>query len=71
MQSKFRAEGSCAEEGARFLRKLVFVILLSWFAILGSGCANDAFLPPPEVGPYGEQQPEDTSPEPLQPPPEL
>jgi hypothetical protein len=51
---------------ARGWRAPVALLLLSC-ALLNSGCADDAFLPPPENLPPGQSAPSDNSPQPLQP----
>ncbi len=53
------------------LRMVAAVLLLFGCALLNYGCADDAFLPPPENPPPGQSAPSDDTPQPLQPPTDL
>ena len=53
------------------LRTMVMALLLFGSALLNYGCADDAFLPPPENPPPGQSAPSDDTPQPLQPPTDL
>ena len=53
------------------LRTVVMGLLLCGSALLNNGCADDAFLPPPENPPPGQSAPSDDTPQPLQPPTDL
>lgn len=53
------------------LRTVVMALLLCGSALLNNGCADDAFLPPPENPPPGQSAPSDDTPQPLQPPTDL
>jgi len=56
---------------AESLRTVVMALLLCGSALLNNGCADDAFLPPPENSPPGQSAPSDDTPQPLQPPTDL
>jgi hypothetical protein len=53
------------------LRTVVMALLLCGSALLNNGCADDAFLPPPEMPPPGQSAPSEDTPQPLQPPTDL
>lgn len=53
------------------LPKVVAALLLFGCALLNCGCADDAFLPPPQNAPPGQSAPSDDTPQPLQPPVDL
>jgi hypothetical protein len=46
-------------------------LFLFGITLLNYGCADDAFLPPPENPPPGQLAPSDETPQPLQPPADL
>lgn len=53
------------------VRMMAAVLLLFGATLLNYGCADDAFLPPPENPPPGQSAPSDETPQPLQPPADL
>ena len=53
------------------LRPVVMALFLFGITLLNYGCADDAFLPPPENPPPGQSAPSDETPQPLQPPADL
>ena len=56
---------------ARSVRMIAAVLFLFGSTLLNYGCADDAFLPPPENPPPGQSAPSDDTPQPLQPPADL
>jgi hypothetical protein len=66
-----RSNESRTRNHAGSLRTVLMVLLLCGSALLNNGCADDAFLPPPENPPPGQSAPSENTPQHLQPPTDL
>ena len=53
------------------VRMMAAALFLIGCTLLNYGCADDAFLPPPESPPPGQSAPSEDTPQPLQPPVDL